>query len=61
MLEVLNSGLIETEEQIHDLVRSQVQIVVPNDDDVDITHWWKIREMESRRCTWGRLERSRSA
>lgn len=45
MLEILKRGLIESEAQVMDLVERYGQMVMPKvDEDMDLTHWWLMRE-----------------
>ena len=44
MVEILKEGLIESDDQVSMLVQSYKQVVLPNDDDLDLTHWWVIRD-----------------
>lgn len=43
MLEILKQGLIESDEQVKELALLYGQVVIP-DEDMDLTHWWLIRE-----------------
>ena len=45
MLEIVKDGLIEGDDQLSVLVQKYGQVVMPNeDDDLDLTHWWVIRD-----------------
>jgi hypothetical protein len=44
MMEVIESGLIESDEQLLALVQNHGQIVLPKEDDLHLTHWWLIRD-----------------
>jgi hypothetical protein len=45
MLEILNSGLGERGEQLIQLANRYGQLVIPSeDDDLDYTHWWTIKD-----------------
>ena len=45
MLEFVKDGLIESDDQLSALAQSCEQVVIPNeDDDLDLTHWWIIRD-----------------
>jgi hypothetical protein len=44
MLEIGKDGIIETEDQLMHLSKQYGQIVIPNDEDLDVTHWWVIRD-----------------
>ena len=45
MIEIVKDGLIGSDDQILALVESYGQVVIPNDnDDLDLTHWWVIRD-----------------
>jgi hypothetical protein len=44
MLEIVKDGIIETDDQVMELARQYGQVVVPNDDEGDVTHWWVIRD-----------------
>jgi hypothetical protein len=45
MLEILKHGLIESEAQVMDLVERYGQMVMPKvNEDLDLTHWFLIRE-----------------
>jgi hypothetical protein len=44
-VEILNSGLIESEDHLVELTHGYRQLVIPNEnDDLDLTHWWVIKE-----------------
>jgi hypothetical protein len=45
MLEILKRGLIESEAQVKELAERYGQLVIPNEnEDLELTHWWLIRE-----------------
>lgn len=45
MLEILKRGLIESDEQVMELVERYGQIIMPNEnEDLDLTHWWLMRD-----------------
>lgn len=45
MLEILRSGLIESDAQVMELAERYGQIIIPNEDEnLDLTHWWLIRD-----------------
>jgi hypothetical protein len=45
MFEIVNGGIIDTEEQLMELTKQYGQVVIPNqDEDLDLTHWWVIRD-----------------
>ena len=44
-MEIVEEGIIETADQITELGERYGQIVIPTgNDDLDLTHWWIIRE-----------------
>jgi hypothetical protein len=43
MFEILRSGIVANDEELMALIEGYKQIVLPQDDDVNITHWWAIR------------------
>ena len=43
MLEFLKSGLIESDAQVIELSERYGKIVIPGED-LDLTHWWLIRD-----------------
>ena len=44
MLEIVKDGLIESDDQLTAL-ENFGQVVIPNDNDhLDLTHWWVIRD-----------------
>lgn len=44
-MEILQSGLIETDEQLMELTERYRQAVIPSEnEDLDLTHWWVIME-----------------
>jgi hypothetical protein len=43
MLEILKGGLIESDTQVMELSKRYGQIVFP-DEDLDLTHWWLMRD-----------------
>ena len=45
MLEILKRGVIESDAQIMELVERYGQIIMPNEnEDLDLTHWWLMRD-----------------
>lgn len=42
-LEIIASGPIESDEQLLAMLERNERLVVPNEDDLDLTHWWVIR------------------
>jgi hypothetical protein len=45
MLEILTSGLIESDAHVMELVKRYGQIVIPNEnEDLNLTHWWLMRD-----------------
>jgi hypothetical protein len=45
MVEILNTGLIENDDQLLQLTEGFGQLVIPNEtDDPDLTHWWVIKD-----------------
>ena len=45
MLDILNSGLIESDDQLIQLTDRYGQLVIPSEnDDLDLTHWWVIKD-----------------
>jgi hypothetical protein len=45
MLEILASGVIESEDQLLELTERSSQVIIPNgNDDLDLTHWWIVRD-----------------
>jgi hypothetical protein len=45
MLEILQNDIIESDEQLMKLSERYGQRVVPSDnDDLDITHWWVVKD-----------------
>lgn len=44
MIEIIKGGLIETDEHLLNLMRESSQIVVPEDDELELTHWWLLPE-----------------
>ena len=44
-MEILQSGLIETDDQLLELTERYGQVVIPSEnDDLDLTHCWVIKE-----------------
>jgi hypothetical protein len=43
MIEVLRNGLIGSDDHLSSLIQTHAQLVIPTDDDVELTHWWVIR------------------
>ena len=44
-MEILQSGLIETDDQLMELTELYGQVVIPSEnEDLDLTHWWVIKE-----------------
>jgi len=45
MFEIVKDGIIETDDQLMELTKQYGQVVIPNqDEDLDLTHWWVIRD-----------------
>jgi hypothetical protein len=45
MLEVIQSGTVESDKHLMELAERYGQVVLPNEnDDLALTHWWIIRE-----------------
>ena len=47
MIEIISEGLVESEDQIMELTIKFRSVVVPREDafgDVEMSHWWQIRE-----------------
>jgi len=44
MFEVLKHGALESTEQFKELARQHRSLVLPSDEDADVTHWWVIRQ-----------------
>lgn len=45
MFEIVEDGIIETDDQLMELTKQYGQVVIPNqDEDLDLTHWWVIRD-----------------
>ena len=45
ILEILMNGLIQSDEQVMGLAERYRQLVLPKDyEDLELTHWWLIRE-----------------
>lgn len=44
MLEIITSGQIDGEQDLVALLNDHDQIVLPNDEDADLTHWWTFRD-----------------
>ncbi len=43
-LEILQGGLIESDDQLMELTERHRQLVIPNDEDLELTNWWVITE-----------------
>ena len=44
-VEILKRGLIESDDQLLQLVGGYGHLVIPNEnEDLDLTHWWVIRD-----------------
>lgn len=44
-MEIVKEGIIETDDQLRALAGQYRRVVMPNDDEeLDLTHWWVIRE-----------------
>jgi hypothetical protein len=57
MLEILKSGLIESDAQVMELADRSGRIVIPNEDeDLDLTHWWLMRDDGTEMLYVGTLE-----
>jgi hypothetical protein len=45
MLEILEDGLVESDDQLFGLAERYSHMVIPSEDeDLDLTHWWIIRD-----------------
>ena len=45
MIEIVEDGIIETEEQLMRMAERYGQVVVPSEaEDLELTHWWVIRD-----------------
>ncbi|HEY3443599.1 MAG TPA: hypothetical protein VGK29_22770 [Paludibaculum sp.] len=45
MIEVVKSGTAESDKHLMELAERYGQVVFPTeDDDLDLTHWWVVRE-----------------
>ena len=45
MSEIVKDGIIESEDQLMRLTEHYGQVVIPSDaEDLDLTHWWVIRD-----------------
>ena len=45
MIEIVKNGIIESEEEVSELAEEYGQVVIPSEnDDLDLTHWWVIRD-----------------
>jgi hypothetical protein len=45
IMEIVNNGVIESDDQLMELTEEYGQVVIPNDNqDLDLTHWWVIRD-----------------
>ena len=56
MIEIVRNGLIGSDERLFSLLRTHAQIVVPADDDLELTHWWVIRQDGAEALYVGNLE-----
>jgi hypothetical protein len=44
-MDIVKSGIIETHDQLLEFTKQYGRIVIPGgDEDLDLTHWWVIRE-----------------
>ena len=44
-MEILDSGLIESDDQLMQLANRYGRLVIPSEnDDLDLTHWWAIMD-----------------
>lgn len=45
MLEILSSGFIESDDQLIQLADRYARLVIPSEnEDLDLTHWWVIKD-----------------
>ena len=57
MMEIVKNGIIETDDQLTELTEQYGQIVIPSEnEDLDLTHWWVIRDDGSEMLYIGTLE-----
>jgi hypothetical protein len=44
-MEIVKDGIIETDDQLIELTEQYGQVVIPREnEDLDLTHWWVIRD-----------------
>lgn len=44
-MEILSSGLFESDDQFMQLARRYGQVVIPSEDEeLEVTHWWVIKD-----------------
>jgi hypothetical protein len=43
-MEVVSEGPLESQEQLIELAERYRTVVVPDDDDQDVNHWWVVRD-----------------
>jgi hypothetical protein len=45
MIEIIKNGTLETGDQLKELMNYYGQVIIPTEDeDLELTHWWAIRE-----------------
>ncbi len=45
MLEILSGGVVESDDQLIELADRYGRLVIPTDNDnIELTHWWVIRD-----------------
>jgi hypothetical protein len=44
MIEVIGCGTIESDDHVLQLARAYLRIVIPEDDELNLTHWWLLRD-----------------
>ncbi len=44
MFNIIETGLIESDDQIKEFAERHGTIIIPSEEDLDLTHWWLIKD-----------------
>ncbi len=44
MFNIIESGLIESDEQLKEFAERYGMIIIPSEEDLDLSHWWLIKD-----------------
>lgn len=44
MFNIIESGLIESDDHLKEFALRYGTIIIPSEDDIDLTHWWLLKD-----------------